>query len=49
VTHLRETLGDATYESLARTGAAMTTAAAVAYALEQIDHARADLLEAESS
>jgi len=49
VTHLRETLGDATYESLTRTGAAMTTAAAVTYALEQIHHTRADLLEAESS
>jgi predicted ATPase len=49
IAHLCEALGDATYESLARTGAAMSTAAAVTYALEQIGHARADLLEAEST
>jgi predicted ATPase len=48
IAHLCEALGDQTYESLARTGAAMSTATAVAYALEQIGHARADLLEAES-
>lgn len=44
VAHLRETLGDKSYESLARTGEQMTTAEAVSYALDQIDRARADLL-----
>jgi hypothetical protein len=48
VAHLRETLGDSTYESLARIGAAMTTPAAVAYALEQIGEARTELVEAGS-
>jgi predicted ATPase len=43
ITHLRETLGDHTYESLARNGAAMTTAAIVAYAFDQIEQARAEL------
>jgi hypothetical protein len=37
---LREVLGERTYESLARKGAAMTTAAIVAYAYDQIDQAR---------
>ncbi|MGB9306200.1 MAG: adenylate/guanylate cyclase domain-containing protein [Mycobacterium sp.] len=41
--HLRDVLGDATYESLARTGAAMSTAAMAAYAYQQIDEARAEL------
>ncbi|WP_137146167.1 adenylate/guanylate cyclase domain-containing protein [Mycolicibacterium sp. CR10] len=41
--HLREVLGDAGYESLARTGAAMTNAVRAAYALEQIDLARTGL------
>jgi predicted ATPase len=49
IAHLREALGDQTYESLARTGAAMTTGAAVTYALDQIGRARADLLEAQST
>jgi hypothetical protein len=40
---LREVLGDQTYEQLARRGETMTTAAMVAYALEQIDQARAEL------
>jgi predicted ATPase len=43
VAHLREVLGEATYESLARTGEIMTTAAMAAYAYDQIDHARAAL------
>jgi predicted ATPase len=47
--HLREVLGDDTYESLAADGARMTVAGAVAYALEQVDVARADLLQASES
>jgi hypothetical protein len=43
ITHLRETLGEDTYASLAGRGAAMTNAAIVKYALEQIDLARANL------
>ncbi len=43
VAHLRGVLGDETYESLARTGEHMTTAAIVGYALDQIDRARAEL------
>ena len=43
IAHLREVLGDQTYESLARTGAAMTNAAMVAYVYDQIDQARAEL------
>ena len=43
ITHLRDVLGEATYESLARMGAAMTTAEMVAYAYDQIDQARAEL------
>ncbi|MBV9721893.1 MAG: hypothetical protein JO082_08250 [Mycobacterium sp.] len=42
VDHLREILGDQTYESLARNGATMTTAAA-AYAYDQIDQSRTAL------
>ena len=42
-THLRAVLGDETYESLARTGKTMTTAAMAAYAYDQIDQARAEL------
>ena len=41
--HLREVLGDQTYESLANNGATMTTAAIVAYAHDQIDQARIEL------
>ena len=41
--HLREVLGEATYESLARTGEVMTTAPMVTYAYDQIDQARAAL------
>jgi hypothetical protein len=43
IAHLREVLGDVTYESLARKGKAMTTAAIATYACNQIDHARAKL------
>ena len=43
VAHLREVLGDRTYESLARQGEAMTTAAIVTYAYDQIDQARTEL------
>jgi hypothetical protein len=43
ITHLRDVLGDQTYESLARRGETMTTAAMVAYAYDQIDQARATL------
>jgi predicted ATPase len=41
--HLREVLGDQTYESLARKGETMTTAEMVAFAYDQIDQARAEL------
>jgi hypothetical protein len=41
IAHLREMLGDQPYESFARNGEAMTTAAIVAYAYDQIDQARA--------
>jgi hypothetical protein len=40
VAHLRDVLGDETYESLACKGEAMTTAAMVTYAYDQIDEAR---------
>jgi hypothetical protein len=43
ITHLREALGDRTYQSLARKGETMTTAEIVAYAYDQIDQARAQL------
>jgi hypothetical protein len=43
IAHLREVLGEATYESLARKGETMTTAAMVMYAYDQIDQARAEL------
>jgi predicted ATPase/class 3 adenylate cyclase len=43
ITHLREVLGEATYESLARKGETMTTAAMATYAYDQIDQARAEL------
>ena len=43
ITHLRDVLGEATYESLAHEGATMTTAAMVTYAYDQIDQARAEL------
>ncbi len=43
IAHLREVLGDQTYESLARKGETMTTAAIATYAYDQIDQARAEL------
>ena len=43
ITHLRDVLGDQTYESLARKGETMTTAAMATYAYGQIDQARAEL------
>lgn len=43
IAHLREVLGDQTYESLARGGESMTTAAMVAYAYDQIEKARTAL------
>jgi predicted ATPase/class 3 adenylate cyclase len=41
--HLRNLLGEATYESLARKGEAMTIAEMVTYAYDQIDQARTEL------
>jgi len=43
IAHLRDVLGEATYESLARKGETMTTAAMVTYAYDQIDQARTEL------
>jgi len=43
ITHLRGVLGDQTYESLARKGETMSTAAMVMYAYDQIDQARTEL------
>ena len=43
IAHLRNVLGDKTYESLARKGETMTTAEMATYAYDQIDQARADL------
>jgi predicted ATPase len=43
ITHLREVLGGATYESLARKGETMTTAEMATYAYDQIDQARTEL------
>src|SRR6476620_9128680 len=43
IAHLRDVLSDQTYESLARKGEAMTTAAVANYAYDQIDQARAEL------
>ncbi len=43
VARLREVLGEEIYESLARKGETMTTAAMATYAYDQIDQARAEL------
>ncbi|OBH40492.1 ATP-binding protein [Mycobacterium mantenii] len=43
IAHLRDVLGDQTYESLARQGETMTPADMVAYAYDQIDQALAEL------
>ncbi len=45
ITHLRDILGEATYETLARRGETMTTAAVATYAYDQIDQARTELEE----
>jgi predicted ATPase/class 3 adenylate cyclase len=49
ITHLREVLGGDAYESLARAGENSTSAAMAAYAFEQINQARADLLRVDES
>ena len=43
ITHLREVLGDQTYQSLARKGEKMSTPAIATYAYDQIDQARTEL------
>ena len=43
ITHLREVLGDQTYETLARKGETMTTAEMVTCAYDQIDQTRTEL------
>jgi hypothetical protein len=43
ITHLREVLGDQTYESLAGKGETMTIAAIATYAYDQINQARTEL------
>jgi hypothetical protein len=43
IAHLRDVLGEPTYESLARKGETMTAAAMVTYAYDQIDQAREEL------
>ncbi len=43
IAHLRDVLGDQAYESLARKGETMTTAAMATYAYDQIDQARTEL------
>jgi predicted ATPase len=43
IVHVRQILGDASYESLARKGKGMTTAAALEYAYDQIHQARVAL------
>jgi hypothetical protein len=43
IAHLRDVLGDQTYESLAHKGETMTTTAMATYAYDQIDQARAEL------
>jgi hypothetical protein len=43
IAHLRDVLGDPAYESLARVGEKMTTAAMATYAYDQIDQARTEL------
>lgn len=43
IAHLRDVLGDQTYESLAHRGETMTTAEIVTYGYDQIDQARTEL------
>jgi hypothetical protein len=45
IAHLRDELSDESYESLARKGEGMTTAAIVTYAYDQIDQARTALVD----
>ena len=47
--YLRQAFGDETHEPFAQAGAITTNAAKAAYALDQIDLARADLLRVEES
>ncbi|MGA8546049.1 MAG: hypothetical protein WB785_12425, partial [Mycobacterium sp.] len=44
IAHLRDILGDQTYESLAHKGETMTTTAMTTYAYDQIDQARTELI-----
>jgi hypothetical protein len=43
IAHLRDVLGDQTYESLARKGETMTIAEMATYAYDQMDQARTEL------
>ena len=43
IAHLRDVLGDQTYQSLARKGETMSTAEMATYAYDQIDQAREEL------
>ena len=43
IAHLRDVLGDQTYESLACERGTMTTTAMATYAYDQLDQARAEL------
>jgi hypothetical protein len=43
ITHLRDVLDEAIYESLAHKGETMTTAEMVTYVFDQIDQARTEL------
>jgi hypothetical protein len=45
ISHLRDELSDESYESLARKGEGMTTAAIVTYAYDQIDQTRTALAD----
>ena len=45
ITHLRDVLGEASYETLARKGETMTIAEMANFAFDQIDQARAELTE----
>jgi hypothetical protein len=47
IAHLRDVLGGPAYESIARRGQQMTTAAMAAYAYDQIDQARTGLTHPE--
>ena len=44
ISHLRDVLGEDTYDALARAGASMAAAAIAPYAFDQIDQVRAQLL-----